>query len=312
VSALSPSDPSESASQGPYTLDANASQNSSSATAGIAAVNGQPQFLSSTATATTTLNTDGSLDAVAKSVTQPFSIGSLISVGTVQATATMTVNAQGQLTKDSSIDLGSFTIAGLKLGLTQNGFQLLTGVLALPSTSSINSLLAASGLSIKFLPATETATSVTSAGVQISETQTVPVEGKSGVIITLGQATATLQSNGSTTGTGSTTPGTSSETVPASTDTTPSTGGILTPTLSPTLGTTGSGPSASVNPTGASSVGNPSSAAAARINGNLGPDAIRWYLILALAAIALTVASRLAGALAINFRKAPRRATSYR
>jgi hypothetical protein len=298
VSTDSPSNPTAKESQGPYTLTSNSTQNSSTATAGIGLVSGQPQLLATSATATTTLNPDGSLQATAQAVLQPFAIGSVLQLGTVQATATMTIDANGKLTKTSSLDLGSFTIAGIKIGVTQNGFQILDGLLPIPSSGALNTLLAPLGLQINFLPSSQTATSVTSAGLQIAEKQTVPIEGASAIVITVGQATATLQS-------GTAPPSTVAPTIngdtPSGVTPIPSATGDDTSTLGTPSDTTPiqtAGPSDASTP--AASTPAASTPAAIRINGQLGPDAIRWYGILALAALALTLASRLAGAIAIR------------
>ena len=310
ISTTNPSDPSESASQGPYTLTSNSTQDSSTATAGIGLVSGQPQLLSTSATAATTLNPDGSLQATAQTTTQPLAVGSLLQLGTVQATAAMTVSANGTLTKTSSLDLGTLTIAGLKIGLTQSGFQLLNSLLPIPSTAALNNLLAPLGLQINFLPSTETNTSVTSAGLQITKKLTVPVEGATAIILTIGQATATLQyQTPPSTSSGVTTPATTPTTtaintaVPTQTGTAPA-AIVATPTpTTPTTTTTSS--IAPLAPTRTPQIANTSPTTdrlptITRANGQLGPDAIRWYGILALAALALTLASRLASALAIR------------
>ena len=313
ISTSNPSDPSETASQGPYTLTSNSTQTSSSATAGIGLVVGQPQLLSTSATATTTLNADGSLAATAETATHPFALGSLLQLGTVQATASMTVDTNGHLTKTSSLDLGTLTIAGLKIGLTQTGFQILNSLLPIPSTAALNSLLAPLGLKINFLPSVQTATSVTSAGLQIVKKQTIPVEGATAIILTIGQATTTLQyqtpppaSSGITTP--ATTPPTTATNTPAPTQTgtaapvptnTPTSPNITTPNIAPATPT----PTPQIANTPPTTIRPPT---LTRTNGQLGPDAIRWYGILALAAVALTLASRLAGAIAIK----PRRTTT--
>jgi hypothetical protein len=291
VATVSPSNPTEDQSQGPYTLTSNSTQDSSSAVAAIGVVSGQPQLLVTSATATTTRKDDGSLQATAQAVLEPLAIGSLLHLGTVQATATMTVDADGTLTKSSSLDLGSLTIAGIRIGLTENGLRVLDSLLPLPSTAELNGVLAGFGLQVNFLPASQTATSVTSAGLQIVEKQTLPIEGATALVITIGQATATLRYQ--------TAPPSGGEGGAIAVDAVPPTppaAGLLLPT-SPDL--------AAAPRVDTSSPATPSPGTLVRADIRLGPDAIRWYGILALAALALTLASRLASAIAIN----PRRRT---
>jgi hypothetical protein len=294
VTTSNPAKQSDSATQGPYTLDAHSDTNTSTSTAGIAAVAGQPKLLSAAATASATLNTDDSLIATADSTTQPLAIGGLVQLGTISATATMTVDPDGKLRKSSSLDLGTITVAGIKVGLGEDGLQVVGGVLPGPSMAAINGLLRPAGLSIEFLPETETRTSVTSAGLQITEKRNLPIEGASGVVITIGQATASLTyheapPSSSTTPAGQGPPSFpragSSPSFPAQ-DTLPgSAGGVLAPEIA-----------GAPSPTQITAVSPMSTESMVR----LGPDATRWYLLLIAAGIMLTAASRLASHFALG------------
>ena len=311
IQTSNPASPSVDDSQGPYTLRGSSTPNSSTATAGIAAVAGQPSFLSSTSTATTSYNTTtGELTSTAQSITEPFAIGALVQIGTIQATATMDVDQNGNLTKSSSLDLGSITVAGIKIGLTQNGLELLGQNILVPSLSALDTLLASSGVSLKLVPATETATSVTSEGLQITLSKNIPVEGATALIITIGQANAQLQYGLVAAPAGS--PG---DTTSPLTPLTPFTGalGTSTPSFSAPAGSASSTPvlpstSGSTAPVTSATSAEPQSSGGtetvapsmAALADRVGPDALRWYFILALAGIALTLTSRTAGALAVR------------
>lgn len=331
VSTTNPSEPTASASQGPYTLEAQSGDTSSSAQASIAATN-EPTALSSSATAVTAVESDGTVESTAQAITQPLSVDSLVQIGTVLATATMTENANGQLTESSSLDMGSITVAGIKVGITQSGLQLVPGLdLPLVNLSTLNALLSSAGITIQLLPGSKTATSITSEGLQISQTFDAPIEGESGVVLILGQANAQLQAEPSTE-TPATTPSTtnsgahttqltpapvnnSSSTVtstPAPSGVTPSpvSSGVTNspastppstqPSTTPSLATgttreSESTPSSEYTPDDRSIL--PS---AAQLAERLGPDGLRFYLILLAAGLAFTAASRAATVLAVR------------
>jgi hypothetical protein len=302
VQTSNPSNHTANDSQGPYTLNADSEANSSTATAGIAASSGQPALISSTATATSKIDTNtGALTDTATSITQPFAIGGLLQVGTIQATASMGVDPSGHLNQASSLDLVSMTIAGIPIGLTQNGLQVLGSTLLTPSLAALNTLLSSAGISLALLPVTRTAKSITSEGLQITLTKNLAVEGATAVIITIGQANAQLQ-YGLVTTPPTTTPATPITPLGTGTDTAPTipdaTGTGPIGSINPSTNT----PTATANPTTAQTAPGVTNVrpTLANLAARLGPDALRWYLILAAAALALTLASRAAGHFAVR------------
>jgi hypothetical protein len=209
----------------------------------------------------------------------------------------MSVDASGKKAQTSSFDLGTFTIAGIKVGLTQNGLQLANSVLPVPSLAILNTLLSTAGISLELLPGSKTATSITSEGLQIN----LPVEGATVVSIVIGQATAELNdqfvpppANTQPTITAPTSTGSTNSEVPSSSSN-DSSNGVVTqpaPITSPA--------SVSNSPSGVTPNVGSEPLATAQFAGHLGPDGLNFYLILLLAGVALTVASRAAGALGIR------------
>jgi hypothetical protein len=311
VSSNNPAVPTDTASQGPYTVSASSGDTSSTAAAGIAA-SSEPALLSSAATATTDVESDGTLQSTAQSSTQPLSLGSLVQLGTIQASASMTLDPSGNLVQTSSFDLGTITLAGIKVGLTDQGLKLIGNTLAVPSLDALNAILASTGVSLALLPSTKTATSITSEGLQITLTKSLPIEGASALTIILGQATAQLQAGPSVTNDqtatgpaadigGLTTSGDSGlSTSEPNESSSPS---ISTPSTEPTMAASSPGSLATV-PRESSPLIEPTDA---QLGARLGPDGVRLYLILLLVGLALLAASRVAGAFSIKVKpKSPR------
>jgi hypothetical protein len=194
VTSSNPVAPASTASNGPYTLQAQSDEHSSSATAGIAGVSGQPTFLATTAHALGNFDSPtGALTAAAESITEPFEIGSLVTVGKIRSFAQMVLNQDGKLVPSSTFDVGTITVAGVKLGLTDQGVQIADKSATPVSLGQLNDALAPSGISFKLLSGVTTPTSVISDGLQITLAHDVPAEGATSEVITLGHASAQLK-----------------------------------------------------------------------------------------------------------------------
>jgi hypothetical protein len=171
--------------------------------------------------------------------------------------------------------------------------------------ATLNALLSSAGISLALLPGSKTATGITSEGLQITLTKTLPVEGATGVILILGQATAQLEYQSAPSSAGSTGligAGTTTSTavaaegdsasLPPSGVTGVQSGAPPEPVISPPA----SGPVPEGQPVSATSqVAYPRAS-----DFDLGPDGLNLYLILLLAGLAMTATSRIAGALAVR------------
>ncbi|HEX3796944.1 MAG TPA: hypothetical protein VHV57_20790 [Acidimicrobiales bacterium] len=215
----------------------------------------------------------------------------------------MGIDSNGNQTQASSLDLGSVTVAGIKVGLTQNGIQLIGANIALPSLAILNDLLSSAGVSLQILPSAKTSTSITSEGLKITLTKNLPVEGASEVIVILGQATVQLSSvpglagaNGSSVQDSAGTTGsidagngggtTSPIVVPLPTNS-PEVESAAPPTPSASAPVTSvprsSSPDQLITPT------------YGEVADHIGPDGLSFYLVLMLVGFALIAASRVAG-----------------
>lgn len=294
VTSSHPVAPASTASNGPYTLRAESTERSSSATAGIAGVSGQPKFLATTAHALGSFDSlTGALTASAESIVEPFEIGSLVTVGKVRSFAQMVLDQNGKLVPSSAFDVGTFTVAGVKLGLTDQGLQASDQSATPVTLDQLNAALAPSGISVKFISGSTSPTSVVSDGLQITMAHEVPVEGDTSETFTLGHASArlayTLVKDSLTT---------------AVTDALG--GGIGAPPGSPDLVALGQLPStAGLVPGTGTAAGvalQPQAAAVAGqsfLPGDVRMDFGYWYLVLPAAGLSLTLASRFVGLLGI-------------
>jgi hypothetical protein len=303
-------------SNGPYILTANSSQYSSSAEAGfgVSANNtGQPQV---SASAIATANSDGSVTVTASAGSDFLNVGP-IDIGDVTSTETMTEQGSQAPTLSGTTDLGTATVAGIKVGFDQNGLEVLGDTLPLLGSLTalsnvVDSALSAAGITVQTLPSittdvpgTNTIESYTSGGLEVQQSSNVPTQGKVTVSYILGRVTLiatdttvpsvpTSSVVGSTptttsgitpaasqTGTGSTGTG-SPATVPTSSgpsETSPVTPATGTPATTPTSPDLAAPTATPSSPT-PQAVGQPTRTAAT------GPSADSFYLVLVAAALA--------------------------
>ena len=96
----------------------------------------------------------------------------------VRAVAQEVRSADGKVTPTSSLEVGTISIAGIDLSLTDRGLVLAgTPLVPIDVINGVAKGLSVNGTSITFLPATITADSVTSAGLEITTSQQLPTVG---------------------------------------------------------------------------------------------------------------------------------------
>jgi hypothetical protein len=133
-----------------------------------------------TAAASTTFDTTSNkVTSVADSQISSLSAGSELSLSGVHTTASMTVASDGTAKQDSSFTVSSLSILGQRVSVTGTGLSIAGNDLPLgvdPSSvlAPLLSRLASQGVTITYLPAIRTATSVTSAGLKIDGLFPVP------------------------------------------------------------------------------------------------------------------------------------------
>ncbi|MEY2569887.1 MAG: hypothetical protein QOE63_237, partial [Acidimicrobiaceae bacterium] len=163
---------------GPYSISADSTDLSSIADAHIGLQSTSPQVVAATAHSTVTRDaTTNHLVADATTTVEPVRINDLLALGEIRTTAHVEYDPNdpsGGVIKSTSTSVGTITIAGIELGLTDKGLSL-AGTSLLPiDISVLTNLLAPTGFTIGYIPAEETDTSISSAAVQLTYKGTFP------------------------------------------------------------------------------------------------------------------------------------------
>jgi hypothetical protein len=189
VNSSYPSTPTADQTQGPYSLTASSSTNASAAAARTGVVtSSSPSVANIDAAATASLDpTTGKMTASADDITDALSFGSLLTVGDISSHAKL-VDVPGMpASLQSSFSVGSTTIAGITVGFTDKGLQLGPDTFSPVLPAVLNALLAKAGITVTYLPAVRTPTSLESGGLAITVAMNVPSQGIVSATTTLGR-----------------------------------------------------------------------------------------------------------------------------
>lgn len=162
---------------GPYLLDARTEDDQSAADARIGLSTFSPEIVSVRANAVVTRNPDtGALEATSFTRTAPFRVNELLSIGEIRSRSTFRWDpaTDGSPVKETSLAMGTLTVAGVEVGLTEKGLSIAGAPLLPVDVANLSRLLADSGVELELLPAHETETSVTSAAVQLTIHRELP------------------------------------------------------------------------------------------------------------------------------------------
>jgi hypothetical protein len=304
-----PATPAASESNGPYFVQAASNQYDSSATAalglgGTGTSAGNQQIFSKSSVVA---NNDGSVEATASAGVDGLDLAGVINALDVSTSEDLSIAPDGTVTHTSSEDLGSFSILGFKIGIDAKGFEVLGGVVTLPTNTvldQVNKALKAAGIAIGVLPETVTMTDgqiseVTSGALEVKLNENVPALGPTTVDQVFGRSSVTATDVGAETSTS----GASSAPTDSTGGTEPSTGSDTgsipggSVSLPPVTLPDGSGTSADQAPVIAPQtvaqqpieiLGNPT---AFDIPGT-GHFAFTWYLAIVLAGVGIVVGSQ--------------------
>jgi hypothetical protein len=265
------------------------------------------------ASALSTANSDGSVEAVGIAGIDALDIGQLVDVGNVTSSLEMTQQAGAAPVVTSKTDLGTITLLGKVTGLLGTDASVLGVNTPIPLTttliSTLNGLFSKSGLTFTYLPETFTYTDGTSStgstpqnsktieaidsgALKITYSKDIPSQGLVVVTVTLGRVyVSTTDTPGFSSGVGTVSSGGGSGlgqvTVPSFTSP------ISTPN-SVTLPSSSTAPAPTTTPTTA--VGRHALAAEPAYAVEQGPPTQSLYLVLVLGALAMFL-----GAQAIRF-----------
>ncbi|HYH49683.1 MAG TPA: hypothetical protein VEG38_09055 [Acidimicrobiia bacterium] len=154
--------------------------------------NDDPALFSSRASAVVNLDpNDKTRTAMAESRLDGFTTGPL-AIGQSLASARITQAPGAPPKKESSFTLGSFTIAGVQIAMTDDGFKLGDQAPPTADMAQLFGILAQAGITVEFLPASETPTSIDSAGLRITRAGVDPNGTQYKVALVLGRVGASV------------------------------------------------------------------------------------------------------------------------
>lgn len=178
---------------GPYEITATSGPRGSAATARVGVVGGA-SLLSPTSRSIATWDpSSGKFVAGADASFAAFSLDPLLELGDVESHAVLTAApGAAKPTMTSSFEVGTMTVAGVKVGVTDEGFMVGPSTQPRPDLGPLGGALSAAGITIEFLPAEATPTGIRSAGLRITSTQEFPVQGPVKQTWTVGRVSASL------------------------------------------------------------------------------------------------------------------------
>jgi hypothetical protein len=208
VSASYPSDQSNTEAQAGYDITATAGANTAKGTVSLGVQPSGSPNATMFASALSTANSDGSVEAVGIAGIDALDIGQLIDVGNVSSSLEMTEQANAAPVVTSKTNLGTITLLGKVTGLLGTEASVLGVNTPIPLTttliSTLNGLLGKSGLAVTYLPETFTYTdgtsstgstpqssktieSVDSGALKVTFSKNIPSQGLVVVSVTLGR-----------------------------------------------------------------------------------------------------------------------------
>lgn len=286
--------------------------------------NDDPAFLSSRASARVALDPDTrARTAVADSRFDGFTTGPL-TIGQSLAQAKMTQTPGSPPTKESSFTIGAIKIAGVEIAMTDKGFKVGDQAPPTADMGQLFGVLGQAGITVEYLPARQTETSIDSAGLRITRAGADPNGTQHKVALILGRVGASIQ--------GGTSPLLSGDTPVVADDPSPApstAGATATPVADDPAAIDGAGsfaaasgpatgvsgvisPAAGAPLSGTAPPGGPAAVPAATAPGLVhlaspavagpapGPNVSGFYVALLGAGIALTAGSRLVAALGVR------------
>ena len=195
VSSQNPSNPNVTVRQPGYLLHAESSGARSAARTEAGASTTTGDEFGSFSTAAVNF-ADGTITSLGEARTR-LALGAFVLNGAVSR-AQITRTPDGQVVKTSSFEASSIRLGALQIGVTDKGLVLGPQGTQLDSGRQVAESVTQSGVTVKFLPAVETADSVLSSGLEISTIQPVPNVGNSKGVVSyiVGRTFAQAESAG--------------------------------------------------------------------------------------------------------------------
>jgi hypothetical protein len=194
VATSYPSAQSAEQTNGPYGIVAHSTEGGSDADAHVGLAYGSPNVAVAQGKARALRDgAAGTLTAEATSSIDAFAVGPLLRIGEVSGYAKLIAKPGEKPTKETRFSAGSVTVLGVTVGLTSKGIVPGQGTPPGLDLSALTSQLAAQGVTLQYLPSTETDFGVTSASLLVRIHQTPPNQQPATVTLTLGGVTAQVE-----------------------------------------------------------------------------------------------------------------------
>ena len=191
-----PVKPSTDMTVGPFHAKAESDQQHSTGEASSGGPAGeQGTFMSSRAAAAVGVDPgSGVRSADAASRFDGFTVGPL-ALGQSLASANLTQSPGQAPAKKSSFTVASFTIAGVQVALTDRGFKLGDQAPPTADLATLMGVLGQAGITVEFIPANETPTSIDSAGMRITRAGHDPTGTQHKISLVIGRVGASIHAS---------------------------------------------------------------------------------------------------------------------
>jgi hypothetical protein len=194
VQSQYPGSPKQVQDSGPRHLAATSDENGSDADAHVGLARGNPGLASVSSTSKAVHDSaTGASTATADGAVVGFSVGPTLTIGQITSHAEVSARPGEPAAKHTSLSIGSLTVMGTLVGLTDKGLVPVPGT---PKAADLNSLtkqLNAAGITLGLLPGDDTASGIDSAAVVIGLSRDLP-GGLTRVRIILGRVQARVDS----------------------------------------------------------------------------------------------------------------------
>jgi hypothetical protein len=182
---------------GPVHLHAQSADDRSAATSQSGTGSGDFAAGTARSTAITAHDPDsGAVTSDAESTIDAISIKGVLSIGRVHSHARMVSEPGAPARRFADTQLVDVMVGGQEVGVTDKGLVLAGSNVPLPPDSTANAMLSAAGITVHYLTATKTPTSLVAPGLSVTAVEDVPGVGETTVTYVFGQAAVTAQAKG--------------------------------------------------------------------------------------------------------------------
>lgn len=190
VSSRFPNTPTATTDAPGYRLHAESTADSSVASAASGSQESDNAIGSSVASAETHRDESGVIHVQSKAEVQSVNIAGVLLIGQLSATAEVRQAPGESVQRSSHMSIGDVAVAGIHVGVTDQGLSLPGGNVPLPAASPVTDVLNEAHITIRYLAPIEDRDGIVSAGVEVSFPIPLPNASASTAILVFGRAAA--------------------------------------------------------------------------------------------------------------------------